>query len=107
MNPKSQKSDLTANISREDHNITVGAGLPRPYNVVNAIENCCKQNIRLETLIHALGSQMLEESNRGKTGYSKYLCIHQMFEALLERSPDTVAVMVGLRGILKTGGTYV
>ena len=48
------------------------------------------QNIRLETLIDALVSQMLEESNRGKTGYSKYLCIHQE-----------------LRGILKVGGTYV
>ncbi len=42
------------------------------------------QNIRLETLIDALISQMLEESNRGKTGYSKYLCIHHIFEALLE-----------------------
>ena len=70
-------------------------------------ESDLKQNIRLETLIDALVSQMLQESNRGKTAYSKYLCIHQMFEALLERSPDTVAVMVGLLGILKVGGTYV
>ena len=53
-------------------------------------ESDIKQNIRLETLIDTLVSQMLEESNRGKTGYSKYLCIHQ-----------------GLQGILKVGGTYV
>ncbi len=87
-------------------------------------ESDLKQNIRLETLIDALVSQMLEESNRGEAGNSKYLCIHQMFEALLERclllwsplrerqaadasTPDTVAVMVGLLGILKVGGTYV
>ncbi len=28
-------------ISRVDHNITVGARFPRPYNAINSIENCC------------------------------------------------------------------
>ena len=27
---------------KRDDNITVGAGLPRPYNVVNSIENSCQ-----------------------------------------------------------------
>jgi len=33
---------VTASFSRIDHNLTVGARFPRPYNVVNSIEKCCK-----------------------------------------------------------------
>ena len=33
---------VTADFIQVDHNITVGAGSPRPDNAVNSFENCCK-----------------------------------------------------------------
>ncbi len=39
--------DITPGFIRVDQNIAVGARKPRPCNVVNSIENCCKPGMRL------------------------------------------------------------
>jgi len=52
-----------------------------------------KQNIQVEPLTDAERRQVLEEWNDTQTLYPKDTCIHQMFEAQLERSPNAVAVV--------------
>jgi amino acid adenylation domain-containing protein len=52
-----------------------------------------KENIQVESLTDAERRQMLEEWNDTQTLFPKDTCIHQMFEAQLERSPNAVAVV--------------
>jgi len=51
-----------------------------------------KQNIPLNTLTHIIGTQVLEEWNDTQV-VEQYLCIHQMFEIQVERSPQAIAVV--------------
>ena len=50
-----------------------------------------KQNIPLDTLAHIIGTEVLQEWN--DTQAHQDLCIHQMFEMQVERSPQAIAVV--------------
>ncbi|WP_226889236.1 non-ribosomal peptide synthetase [Nostoc sp. MG11] len=52
-----------------------------------------KENIQLDTLTHFIGSQVIQELNYTQILDYQNLCIHQMFEIQVERSPDTIAVV--------------
>jgi amino acid adenylation domain-containing protein len=52
-----------------------------------------KQDIELNTLTHFIGGQVLQEWHHTQTLDIQNLCIHQMFELQVERSPDTIAVV--------------
>ncbi|WP_375504352.1 amino acid adenylation domain-containing protein [uncultured Nostoc sp.] len=51
-----------------------------------------KQNIPLNTLTHIIGTQVLEACNNTQI-VDHNLCIHQMFEMQVERSPQAIAVV--------------
>ncbi len=51
-----------------------------------------KQNIPLNTLTDIIGTQALDEWNDTQVVHH-YLCIHQMFEMEVERSPQAIAVV--------------
>lgn len=51
-----------------------------------------KQNIPLNTLTDIIGTQALDEWNDTQVVHH-YLCIHQMFEMQVERSPQAIAVV--------------
>jgi amino acid adenylation domain-containing protein len=52
-----------------------------------------KRLSELQVLTDAEQHQLLVEWNDTKTDYSQDKCIHQLFEAQVERTPDTVAVV--------------
>ncbi|MGF1938165.1 MAG: non-ribosomal peptide synthetase [Nostoc sp. ChiQUE02] len=52
-----------------------------------------KQNIPLDTLTHIIGTQFLQEWNDTQAVNYLDLCIHQMFEIQVERSPQAIAVV--------------
>ncbi|MEH1934754.1 MAG: amino acid adenylation domain-containing protein [Nostoc sp.] len=52
-----------------------------------------KQNIALDTLTHIIGTQVLQEWNDTQAVHHQDLCIHQMFEMQVERSPQAIAVV--------------
>ncbi|MEH2423097.1 MAG: amino acid adenylation domain-containing protein [Nostoc sp.] len=52
-----------------------------------------KQNIPLNTLTHIIGTQVLQEWNNSQVVSHQDLCIHQMFEMQVERSPQAIAVV--------------
>ncbi|MBD6620505.1 AMP-binding protein, partial [Komarekiella sp. 'clone 1'] len=52
-----------------------------------------KENIQLDTLAHLIGTQVIQELNYTQILDYQNLCIHQMFEIQVERSPDTIAVV--------------
>ena len=51
-----------------------------------------KQNLPLNTLTNIIGTQVLEEWNDTQVVHQD-LCIHQMFEMQVERSPQAIAVV--------------
>ncbi|MCC5611281.1 amino acid adenylation domain-containing protein [Nostoc sp. CHAB 5834] len=52
-----------------------------------------KQNISLNTLTPIIGTQVIEECNNIQVG-DHNLCIHQIFEMQVERSPQAIAVVL-------------
>ncbi|WP_431356810.1 AMP-binding protein, partial [Komarekiella delphini-convector] len=44
-------------------------------------------------MTHFIGGQVIQELNYTQTLDYQNLCIHQMFEIQVERSPDTIAVV--------------
>ena len=52
-----------------------------------------KQNIPLNTLTNILDTQVIQEWNDTEVNHHQDLCIHQMFEMQVERSPQSIAVM--------------
>ncbi|MHC5714684.1 MAG: amino acid adenylation domain-containing protein [Nostoc sp.] len=57
----------------------------------NSQTSISKQNIPLDTLTQIIGTQVLQEWN--DTQAHQDLCIHQMFEMQVERSPQAIAVV--------------
>ena len=51
-----------------------------------------KQNIPLNTLTHIIGTPVIEEWNDTQI-VDRELCIHEMFEMQVERSPQAIAVV--------------
>ena len=49
----------------------------------------------LDVLLAAERVQVVEEWNRTEAVYPSGVCVHELFEAQVERSPDTVAVVYG------------
>ncbi|MEH1943735.1 MAG: amino acid adenylation domain-containing protein [Nostoc sp.] len=60
---------------------------------INSQSSECKQNIPLDTLTHIIGTQVLQEWNHSQAVHDLDLCIHQMFEMQVERSPQATAVV--------------
>ncbi|MEH2280997.1 MAG: amino acid adenylation domain-containing protein [Nostoc sp.] len=60
---------------------------------INSQTSEYKQNITLKTLTHIIDTQFLQELNDTKAVDHQDLCIHQMFEMQVERSPQAVAVV--------------
>jgi amino acid adenylation domain-containing protein len=54
-----------------------------------------QQNILLNTLTHIniIGTPVLQEWNDPQTDHHQNLCVHQMFEKQVERSPQAIAVI--------------
>ncbi|MDF5734350.1 MULTISPECIES: non-ribosomal peptide synthetase [unclassified Nostoc] len=52
-----------------------------------------KQNIPLDTLTHIISTEVLQEWNDTQAVHHRDLCIHQMFEKQVERSPGAIAVV--------------
>ncbi|BDI19626.1 hypothetical protein ANSO36C_54280 [Nostoc cf. commune SO-36] len=52
-----------------------------------------KQNIPLNTLNQMIGTKVLQEWNDPQKDHHQDLCIHQMFEMQVERSPQAIAVV--------------
>ncbi len=59
---------------------------------INIKDSEHKENIQLDTLTHFIGGQVIQELNYAQIDHQN-LCIHQMFEIQVERSPDTIAVV--------------
>ncbi|MEH2022015.1 amino acid adenylation domain-containing protein [Nostoc sp.] len=60
---------------------------------INSQTSEYKQYITLKTLTHIIDTQFLQELNDTKAVDHQDLCIHQMFEMQVERSPQAVAVV--------------
>ncbi|MEH1843055.1 MAG: amino acid adenylation domain-containing protein [Nostoc sp.] len=58
---------------------------------INSQTSEYKQNIPLNTLTHIIGTQIIEGCNETQV-VDRDLCIHQMFERQVERSPQAIAV---------------
>jgi len=58
---------------------------------------------RLELLPEAERRLVLEEWNRTEAGYPCGLCMHELFEAQVERTPDAVAVVCGEEALTYAG----
>ncbi len=52
-----------------------------------------KQNISLNTLTHIIDTQVVQVLNDALLVHRPELCIHQMFEMQVERSPESIAVV--------------
>ncbi|WP_313931398.1 amino acid adenylation domain-containing protein [Nostoc sp. FACHB-133] len=52
-----------------------------------------KQNIPLNSLTNILDTQVIQEWNDTELDHHQDLCIHQMFEMQVERSPQSIAVI--------------
>ncbi|ODG99848.1 non-ribosomal peptide synthetase [Nostoc sp. KVJ20] len=52
-----------------------------------------KQNIPSDSLTHIIDTQVLQEWNDTQVVHHQALCIHQMFEMQVERSPQGIAVV--------------
>ncbi|MFN7557105.1 MupA/Atu3671 family FMN-dependent luciferase-like monooxygenase, partial [Microcystis sp.] len=62
--------------------------------LLEAVINDPRQNLReLPLLSPAERQQLLVDWNDTKTDYPQDLCIHQLFEAQVERTPDAIAVV--------------
>ncbi|MBW4560439.1 MAG: amino acid adenylation domain-containing protein [Mojavia pulchra JT2-VF2] len=57
--------------------------------VANPAQHICQ----LPLLTTAERHQLLKEWNHTQTDYPRYACIHQLFEAQVERSPNSIAVI--------------
>ncbi|MFN6485180.1 MULTISPECIES: non-ribosomal peptide synthetase [unclassified Nostoc] len=60
---------------------------------INSQTSEYNQNIPLDTLTHVISTQVLQELNDIQLVYHQDLCIHQMFEMQVERSPQAIAVV--------------
>ncbi|MEH2235674.1 amino acid adenylation domain-containing protein [Nostoc sp.] len=60
---------------------------------INSQTSEYQQNIPLNTLTHIIGTQVLQEWNETQVVHHQDLCIHQMFEMQVERSPQAIAVV--------------
>ncbi|MEH2247202.1 amino acid adenylation domain-containing protein [Nostoc sp.] len=60
---------------------------------INSQTSEYKQNIPLNPLTHIIGAQVLQEWNDSQAVAHQDLCIHQMFEMQVERSPQAIAVV--------------
>ncbi|MBN3927585.1 non-ribosomal peptide synthetase [Nostoc sp. NMS4] len=60
---------------------------------INSQTSEYKKNIPLDTLTHIIGTQVLQEWNDTQAVHHQDLCIHQMFEMQVERSPQAIAVV--------------
>ena len=60
---------------------------------INSQTSEYKQNIPLDTLSQIIGTQVLQEWNETQAAHHHDLCIHQMFEMQVERSPQAIAVV--------------
>ncbi|WP_225895366.1 non-ribosomal peptide synthetase [Dendronalium phyllosphericum] len=60
---------------------------------INTEKTADKQSIHLDTLTQLIGDRIIQESNIAQTVHCQNLCIHQMFEIQVERSPDKTAVV--------------
>ncbi|MDZ8087685.1 MAG: amino acid adenylation domain-containing protein [Nostoc sp. DedQUE12b] len=60
---------------------------------INSQTSEYKQNITLNTLTNIIGTQVLQELNDTQVVHHQDLCIHQMFEMQVERSPQAIAVV--------------
>ncbi|QLE43120.1 amino acid adenylation domain-containing protein [Nostoc sp. C052] len=62
---------------------------------INSQTSDCKQNIPLNTLTktNIISTQILQEWNDTPVVHRQDLCIHQMFEMQVERSPQAIAVV--------------
>jgi amino acid adenylation domain-containing protein len=60
---------------------------------INSQTSEYKQNIASSTLTHIISAQVLQEGNQTQAADHQDLCIHQMFEIQVERSPQAIAVV--------------
>nr|WP_321162352.1 amino acid adenylation domain-containing protein [Nostoc sp. KVJ3] len=60
---------------------------------INSQTSEYKQNIPLNNLTHVICTQVIQELNDSKAVCYEDLCIHQMFEMQVERSPQSIAVI--------------
>ncbi len=60
---------------------------------INSQTSEYKQNIASSTLTHIISTQVLQEWNETQAVDCQDICIHQMFEIQVERSPQAIAVV--------------
>ncbi|MBD2601502.1 MULTISPECIES: hybrid non-ribosomal peptide synthetase/type I polyketide synthase [Microcystis] len=73
---------------------TIQRWLGHFQTLLEAVINDPRQNLReLPLLSPAERQQLLVDWNDTKTDYPQDLCIHQLFEAQVERTPDAIAVV--------------
>lgn len=60
---------------------------------INSQTSEYKQNIPLNPLTRIIGAQVLQEWNDSQAVDHQHMCIHQMFEMQVERSPQAIAVV--------------
>ena len=76
------------------NNETIERWLGHFQTLLQAVINDPQQNLReLPLLSPAQRQQLLVDWNNTKTDYPQDQCIHQLFEAQVERTPDAIAVV--------------
>ena len=60
---------------------------------INSQTSECDKNIPLSSLTNIIGTQLLQEWNGTDADDHQELCIHEMFEIQVERSPQAIAVV--------------
>ncbi|MFN6465859.1 MAG: non-ribosomal peptide synthetase [Nostoc sp. DedVER02] len=60
---------------------------------INSEDSGYEQNTQLNTLTQIVGTQVLQECKDIQAVHSQDVCIHQIFEMQVERSPESIAVV--------------